>query len=182
MKNKIFAIVLALTMVFAFAACSKTETADVTTAVASTKAETTAVEESKTEDATTEKTTKAVSKTVITNSVNLVGTWEDKVSQRAILEVRSGSGSNNYSLHAHWSSSAYEAEDWYMTGTYNTTTGELTYSDCRRVTTTYATDNDSDKTEDVQYTNGSGKFVYKNGELSWQADNDGDVNDCVFKR
>ena len=48
--------------------------------------------------------------------------------------------------------------------------------------TVYLTFDDGPEEEEVHYTNGTGKFLYKNGELSWQADNDPDVNACVFAR
>lgn len=178
MKNKLFAILLALTMVLALAACHKTETVEVSTTAATTEAvETTAAEETTTE---AEKTSETKEKTVIKNEVSLVGTWDDKMSQRATMEVRGGKN-HTYQIHVHWSSTAFEADDWTMTGTFNDSTGELTYKDCKRVTITLRED-DGPEEEEVHYTNGTGKFLYKNGELSWQADNDPDVNACVFAR
>lgn len=178
MKNKLFAILLALTMVLALAACHKTETVEVsTTAVATEAVETTTAPETTTAKETTKK---EADKTVIKNDVNLTGTWDDKFSQRATMEVRGGKN-HTYQIHVHWSSTAFEADDWTMTGTFNDSTGELTYKDCKRVTITLSED-DGPEEEEVHYTNGTGKFLYKNGELSWHADNDPDVNDCVFAR
>jgi hypothetical protein len=96
------------------------------------------------------------------------------------MEIRGGKG-KTYQIHVHWGSTAFESDNWTMTGTFNDTTGELTYKDCKRVTTTL-NEEDGPETEEVHYTNGTGKFLYKNGELSWRADNDPDVNDCVFAR
>ena len=179
MKNRIFAIVLALAMALALAACHKTETVEVsTTASAVTEeVETTTAPETTTAE---EKTSKEADKTVIKNDINLVGTWDDKFSQRAVMEIRGGKG-KTYQIHVHWGSTAFESENWTMTGTFNDTTGELTYKDCKRVTTTLD-EADGPEQEEVHYTNGSGKFIYKNGELSWHADNDPDVNECVFAR
>lgn len=185
MKNKLFAIALALTMVLALSACHKTEPAEVTTAapVVTEATETTTAKTTKatkTTKTTTAKESKTADKTVIKNDVNLVGTWDDRYSQRATMEVRGGKN-NVYRIHVHWGSTAFESENWTMTGTFNDSTGELTYKDCRRVTTTLD-EADGPEQEDVHYTNGTGKFIYKNGELSWHADNDPDVNDCVFAR
>ena len=173
MKNKIFAILLALTMVLALAACHKTENVEVSTTapVVTEEVETTAAEET----SEAEEESKTADKTVI-----LVGTWDDKMSQRATMEIRGGKG-KTYQIHVHWGSTAFESDNWTMTGTFNDTTGELTYKDCKRVTTTL-NEEDGPETEEVHYTNGTGKFLYKNGELSWRADNDPDVNDCVFAR
>lgn len=177
MKNKIFAILLALTMVLALAACHKAESVEVSTTAPVTEAvETTAAEET----SEAEEESKTADKTVIKNDVNLVGTWDDKMSQRATMEIRGGKG-KTYQIHVHWGSTAFESDNWTMTGTFNDTTGELTYKDCKRVTTTL-NEEDGPETEEVHYTNGTGKFLYKNGELSWRADNDPDVNDCVFAR
>lgn len=177
MKNKLFAILLALTMVLALAACHKTETVEVSTTAVTTEAvETTAAEETTSE----EETSKTASKTVVKNEVSLVGTWDDKMSQRATMEIRGGKN-QTYQIHVHWGSTAFEADEWTMTGTFNDSTGELTYKDCKHVTITLDED-DGPEEEEVHYTNGTGKFLYKNGELSWQADNDPDVNACVFAR
>ena len=177
MKNKIFAILLALTMVLALAACHKTESVEVSTTVPVTEAvETTAAETT----TAAEKTTKTVDKTVIMNDVNLVCTWDDKMSQRATMEIRGGKG-KHYQIHVHWGSTAFEADEWTMTGTFNDTTNELTYKDCKHVTITLD-EEDGPEEEEVHYTNGTGKFLYKNGELNWRADNDPDVNACVFAR
>ena len=177
MKNKIFAILLALTMVLALAACHKTETVEVSTTapVVTEEVETTAAEETTSAEATS----KTVDKTVIMNDVNLVGTWDDRYSQRATMEVRGGKN-NVYRIHIHWGSTAFESEDWTMTGTFNDTTGELTYKDCTRTTITF--DEEGNETDEVHYRNGTGKFLYNNGELTWQSDNDDYVDQCVFIR
>lgn len=179
MKNRFFAIVLALAMVLALAACHKTDNVEVSTTapVVTEEVETTEATET---TAAEEETTKSADKTVIKNDVNLVGTWDDKMSQRATMEIRGGKD-QTYQIHVHWSSTAFESDDWTMTGTFNDTTGELTYKNCKRVTITLD-EADGPEEETVHYTNGTGKFLYKNGELSWHADNDADVNDCVFAR
>ncbi|MBQ6445601.1 MAG: hypothetical protein IJI95_04420, partial [Clostridia bacterium] len=118
MKNKIFAILLALTMVLALAACHKTENVEVSTTapVVTEEVETTAAEET----SEAEEESKTADKTVIKNDVNLVGTWDDKMSQRATMEIRGGKG-KHYQIHVHWGSTAFEADEWTMTGTFNDT-------------------------------------------------------------
>ena len=120
MKNKIFAILLALTMVLALAACHKTENVEVSTTapVVTEEVETTAAEET----SEAEEESKTADKTVIKNDVNLVGTWDDKMSQRATMEIRGGKG-KTYQIHVHWGSTAFESDNWTMTGTFNDTTG-----------------------------------------------------------
>ena len=192
MKNKLFAFVLALTMVLvlsachktepavlALSACHKTEPAEVTTTapVVTEATETTTAKTTKATKTTTAKESKTADKTVIKNDVNLVGTWDDRYSQRATMEVRGGKN-NVYRIHIHWGSTAFESEDWTMTGTFNDTTGELTYKDCTRTTITF--DEEGNETDEVHYRNGTGKFLYNNGELTWQSDNDDYVDQCVF--
>ncbi len=181
MKNKLLTIVLALTMVLALSACHKTEPAEVTTTapVVTEATETTTAKTTKATKTTTAKESKTADKTVIKNDVNLVGTWDDRYSQRATMEVRGGKN-NVYRIHIHWGSTAFESEDWTMTGTFNDTTGELTYKDCARTTITF--DEEGNETDEVHYRNGTGKFLYNNGELTWQSDNDDYVDQCVFIR
>lgn len=175
MKQKLFAALLALTMALALAACQKTEDVTITT----TEPVVT-VEESTTEaETTTSKTDKSAETTVVLNDIKLTGTWSDRISQRATMEVRGGKD-QVYQIHVHWGSTAFESENWTMTGTFNDTTGELTYKDCTRMTLTLK--EDGAETETVKYKDGKGKFLYKNGELYWQAAGDEDVNDCIFVR
>ena len=82
------------------------------------------------------------------------------------MEVRGGKN-QVYQIHVHWGSTAFESENWTMTGTFHDTTGELTYKDCTRMTLTLK--EDGAENEAVRYTDGKGKFLYKNGELYWQA-------------
>ena len=91
-----------------------------------------------------------------------------------MTSISSAPGTTNSARELSWRSVAER-------GTFNDTTGELTYKDCKRVTTTLD-EADGPEQEEVHYTNGSGIFIYKNGELSWHADNDPDVNECVFAR
>lgn len=174
MKQKLSAVLLALTLVLALTACQKTE--DVT--ISTTEPVVTAAP-STTEKSKTEKTDKSAGTTVIKNDIKLTGTWDDRISQRATMEVRGGKD-QKYQIHVHWGSTAFESEDWTMTGTFNDSTGELTYKNCTRKTITL--EGEGPETETVKYTDGTGKFLYKNGELNWQADNDEDVNQCIFTR
>ena len=94
MKNKLFAIVLALTMVLVLSACHKTEPAEVTTTapVVTEATETTTAKTTKATKTTTAKESKTADKTVIKNDVNLVGTWDDRYSQRATMELSPKTG------------------------------------------------------------------------------------------
>ncbi|MBQ8063226.1 MAG: hypothetical protein IJ720_03600 [Clostridia bacterium] len=184
MKTKLIALLAAVVMVLSLTACHKAEDMDVTTKAAKT---TVATEVSTEAEKTTEETKsstekqeqKTVSTTVIKNQISLVGTWDDRYSQRATMEIRGGRN-QTYSIHVHWGSSAMESEDWSMTGTFSDSTGELIYKDCIRMTLTFS--EDGTETDEVHYKNGTGKFLYKNGELYWQDNNDDYVNDCVFAR
>ncbi len=175
MKQKLFAALLALTLVLALTACQKTEDVTITT----TEPVVTVEKSTEKAEETTAKSDKTVDATVILNDIKLTGTWSDRISQRATMEVRGGKD-QVYQIHVHWGSTAFESENWNMTATFNDATGELTYKDCTRMTLTLK--EDGAENEAVRYTDGKGKFLYKNGELYWQAANDEDVNECVFVR
>ena len=181
MRNRFIAILIAAGLLLALTACHKTENVEVTTTAAVVTElpdeETTAAEDT-TKDS--EQTSKTASTTVVKNQISLTGTWNDRVSQRATMEVRGGKD-QSYQIHIHWGSTAFETDDWTMTGTFNDSTGELTYKNCTHKTITLS-EEDGPETEEVHYTGGTGKFLYSNGELRWHADNDPDVNDCVFVR
>lgn len=173
MKTKLFAVLLAVLMALGLTACHKTEDVEVTTTAPVNLVEETTLEEETTE---AEKTT--AKETTKKAETSLAGSWQDRVSQRATMDI-SGGKNNVYTINVHWGSTAYEAVHWTMTGTYDPDKGVLTYSNAKKSTIDSSGDTD---TETVEYTNGTGKFVYKNGELSWQADNDPDTSICVFTK
>lgn len=182
MKKRILSLITVLVIAVSLTACHKTEDVAPTTAVTTettlmTEAETTTTTKSTTITRTVKETTGST--TTAKKQVNLAGSWEDRYSQRASMDVTGGKN-QVYNIHIHWGSSAMESEDWSMTGTFNEATGELTYKDCTRMTITFS--EDGTETDEVQYKNGTGKFLYKNGELRWQDNNDDYVNDCVFVR
>lgn len=184
MKSKLITVLLALVLVLALTGCHKTKDVDVSTQkdltiVTSTEKETTKAEETTKEDAKDD-TTKAAEKTEAKKQTNLSGSWNDKFSQRAVMDI-SGGKDGVYQVHVHWGSTAFESDNWVMTATFNEENGELTYRNCTRTTDTFSEDG-KDQTTDVKYKNGTGKFLYKNGELRWQSDNDSDVNECVFAK
>ena len=59
-----------------------------------------------------------------TDEMNLTGSWQDEVSQRATMDVEKFE-SGTY--HIHWSSGASEESLWEITGTYDETSGMLSY-------------------------------------------------------
>ena len=139
-------------------------------------------EETTVEDSTAAEETTAAAKDATTKktSTSLAGSWQDRVSQRANMDIKS-KGGNAYSILVHWGSTYNEYYQWTMNATYDPATGVLSYSGCKKEAV-MTDDNGEDSVTDVFYENGTGKFVMKNGELSWQADNDPDTSICVFVR
>lgn len=61
-----------------------------------------------------------------TDEMNLTGSWQDEVSQRATMDVEKFE-TGTYYIHIHWSSGASEESLWEITGTYDETSGMLSY-------------------------------------------------------
>ena len=61
-----------------------------------------------------------------TDEMHLTGSWQDEVSQRATMDVEKFE-TGTYDIHIHWSSGASEESLWEITGTYDETSGMLSY-------------------------------------------------------
>ena len=181
MKTRLITVLLALSLTLALTGCHKTENVEVSTVKDLTIATVTEVETTEAETTTeaADETTKATEKTEA-KKTDLTGSWSDSFSQRAVMDITGGKN-GVYQIHVHWGSTAFESDNWTMTGTFDEAAGVLSYKDCTCSTVTLDENGNNEKTV-VKYKNGSGKFLYKNGELRWQADNDTDVNSCVFSR
>ena len=87
---------------------------------------------------------------------------------RCAISIESTDGVN-YSISAEWSASASEMWIWEMVGAYEESSGYLNYNDCTFVVRT--TDEDGSYSDDVRYTDGSGKFWFNGDDmLLWESD------------
>ena len=171
MKRMIALLMAAVFCVCMYAACSKTkpeETTepawpeDETTGPAVTDAPTASQPEETTQEES-ETETQAASAAPAT-AAQLVGVYE---SYRCHITV-SLQGNNKLSFEVMWGSSATETSVWEMSGEYDPETGVAAYSDC--VNAIVSVGEDGAEMRTVNYENGAGRFLFGNGTLTWEDD------------
>ena len=99
-----------------------------------------------------------------TGEMDLTGSWQDEVSQRATMEIEKAE-TGTYHIMINWSSGAKEASTWEISGTYDETSGMLTYEDGEYCVHTWD-DKDQETISGEEKTSGA---LLKEGEkLRWQ--------------
>ena len=63
-----------------------------------------------------------------TGDMDLTGSWDDEISQRASMEV-TPNDDGSYDIRVHWGGSANETSVWEIHGTYDPVSGMLGYED-----------------------------------------------------
>lgn len=110
---------------------------------------------------------------------DMLGEWFDSSSQRASMTVtREGEG---FAVVIRWSNSAFETNEWRMTGVFeDVENGRIVSDDCALYRVTYS--EDGTPTEELIYDGGSAHITYVNGMLYW-FDAQEDMGDtCMFER
>ncbi|MBQ3404455.1 MAG: hypothetical protein IJG63_03435 [Oscillospiraceae bacterium] len=182
MKN-ILIILLALAMVFVFAAC---DSSDDSSAEPAAQAETAGTDAAEAETADTDaaeadaaETDAAETDAAETTEAeeddgyidgepyypDVLGDWQDHVSGRASLTVTS-EDENGYVMEVSWGSSAFERRVWNFTGIYDPDTETWSYSDCVCVDET--ADEGGNVTSETVFENGA-------GTMAWKIEDDKDV-------
>lgn len=152
--KKILSLLLALTMIFALAACAAKE----------------APKGSEAEEA------EATADDGQNPIMNFVGTY---ASGRASILVEAD-GADGAKLTVTWGSSASEHSEWVMSGKFDPDTLTIEYSDCVRKDIEFAEDG-SVKSETVVYENGFGNAHFDDdGNLRWKDDEEHMADDMVF--
>lgn len=110
---------------------------------------------------------------------DLEGRWQDKVSERAGLEVTAKADCATFLVS--WASSASENTTWEMTVKLSED-GLLYYSDCKELNHIY--DESGSETVEIVSTDGSGYFALgsEDGLLYWSGAADKSCAECVFER
>ena len=108
-----------------------------------------------------------------------LGDWADYVGQRCFLTV-SSSSSGTYTIYLHWSSGASYNTEWSAVGTYNAANDCINYTSCKSWNT--ITDDDGHATEDINYTDGTGKLYFSGSDLCWQDNKENTGSRCRFER
>ena len=134
---------------------------------------------------TVESAEEAVSETIgkqeeildeVTGEMDLTGSWQDEVSQRATMDIEKAE-TGTYHILIHWGSSAKEASTWEISGTYDETAGMLTYDNGEYCVHTWD-DEDKETISGEEIT--SGALMKEGDKLRWQDSKNS--TDAVFVR
>ena len=109
-----------------------------------------------------------------TGEMDLAGSWQDEVSQRATMDIEKAETGTCHVL-IHWSSGAKEASTWEISGTYDETSGMLSYEDGNYTVHTWD-ENDKETVSEGEVTKGA--LMKEGDKLRW-TDSKNEV-DCVF--
>ena len=109
-----------------------------------------------------------------TGEMDLTGSWQDEVSQRATMDVEKAE-TGTYHILIHWASGAKEASTWEISGTYDETSGMLSYEDGSYTVHTWD-ENDKETVSEGEVTKGS--LMKEGDKLRWSDSKNED--DCIF--
>jgi hypothetical protein len=98
-----------------------------------------------------------------TGEMDLTGSWQDEVSQRATMDVEKAE-TGTYHILIHWASGAKEASTWEISGTYDETSGMLSYENGNYTVHTWD-ENDKETISDEEVTKGS--LMKEGDKLRW---------------
>ena len=88
-----------------------------------------------------------------TGEMDLTGSWQDEVSQRATMDDEKAE-TGTYHILIHWASGAKEASTWEISGTYDETSGMLSYENGNYTVHTWD-ENDKESISDEEGTKGT---------------------------
>ena len=109
-----------------------------------------------------------------TGEMDLTGSWQDEVSQRATMDVEKAE-TGTYHILIHWASGAKEASTWEISGTYDETSGMLSYENGGYTVHTWdENDNETISEEDVT----KGALMKEGNKIRWSDSKN--EEDCVF--
>jgi hypothetical protein len=109
-----------------------------------------------------------------TGEMDLTGSWQDEVSQRATMDVEKAE-TGTYHILIHWASGAKEASTWEISGTYDETSGMLSYENGGYTVHTWdENDNETISEEDVT----KGALMKEGDKIRWSDSKN--EEDCVF--
>lgn len=110
--------------------------------------------------------------------MNLVGTYMDEVSQRAVMTIECLDG-DQAGVMIEWANGASEEYVWFFTGTYATDAGIVPYEDCRCVKLVF--DDLGNEDSELIYEGGTGYLlVNEDWTITWIDDVDDAGEGCLF--
>ncbi len=98
-----------------------------------------------------------------TGEMDLTGSWQDEVSQRATMDVEKAE-TGTYHILIHWASGAKEASTWEISGTYDETAGMLSYENGNYTVHTWD-ENDNETISEEEVTKGA--LMKEGDKLRW---------------
>ena len=98
-----------------------------------------------------------------TGEMDLTGSWQDEVSQRATMDVEKLE-TGTYHILIHWASGAKEASTWEISGTYDETSGMLSYENGNYTVHTWD-ENDNETISEEEVTKGT--LMKEGDQLRW---------------
>jgi hypothetical protein len=98
-----------------------------------------------------------------TGEMDLTGSWQDEVSQRATMDVEKAE-TGTYHILIHWASGAKEVSTWEISGTYDETSGMLSYENGNYTVHTWD-ENDKETISDEEVTKGT--LMKEGDKLRW---------------
>ena len=119
--------------------------------------------------------------------IDYTGGYQDRISQRATMSiVTDGDGTLGFGVS--WSNSAFETNEWTMSGKLSADGTRVDYTDGKMVTTSYGEPGTEPGEEEtpvdvlVVYENGTGHFDIADGVFTWVSDNDDFAENPVFEK
>ena len=98
-----------------------------------------------------------------TGEMDLTGSWQDEVSQRATMDIEKAE-TGTYHILIHWASGAKEASTWEISGTYDETSGMLSYENGNYTVHTWD-ENDNETISEEEVTKGT--LMKEGDKLRW---------------
>ena len=119
--------------------------------------------------------------------IDYTGGYQDRVSQRATMSIVTD-GDDTLGFGVSWSNSAFETNEWTMSGKLSADGTRVDYTDGKMVTTSYGEPGTEPGEEEtpvdvlVIYENGTGHFDIADGAFTWVSDNDDFAENPVFEK
>ena len=110
-------------------------------------------------------------------TVDYSGEYVETVGQRASITVTKKD--DGYDVWVRWPNSAEEVYNWNFSGTFDDD-GVMNYTGCEKTIITF--DENGNDISNTEYTDGTGKLIYKDNILTWQDDKDNAGNDAKFEK
>lgn len=120
-------------------------------------------------------------------SIDYTGGYADRVSQRATMSIVQGED-GTLGFEISWSNSAFETNEWTMSGKLSEDGTRVDYTDGKMITTSFGEPGTEPGEEEtpvdvlVVYENGTGHFDVADGVFTWVSDNDDFAENPVFEK